>query len=296
MAEENVAKDMPQDNATVTDPVTDDALSSAWDAAQGDEGQTGVIEAGVSGEIAEDQTEEGKQEDQTPEEPTDNAERSRLGRRMKNLEDSLNQLLSKLDSIPNQANPAQPQSEAPTTVAYDDSFMERELQAAIEQGIIPDTIITPMDQLKVDKFRQRVEEKQSLEYQRGYINALKGLKGNTADTLHDEVVAELFKVESPYNQKRYGDPGVDARLNYLEAKSAILEGKMTTPTSKSVFRGKQGNVPTGNHVSTTVQPSEDAGMKLDEVSLQFIKSQGMSEESVRKALKTPLPLHLKGRF
>lgn len=290
MAGENVAQDMPQDNNPVTETVTDEALSSAWDATQSD----GVTEAVAQEEVTEGIQEEGKQGEPVPEEPTDNAERSRLGRRMKSLEDSLSQLLTKLDTIPNQANAAQPQANAPAK--YDDSYMERELQAAIDQGIIPDTIITPMDQLRVDNYRAQVEEKRSLEYQRGYIDVLKGFGGNTDNALHDEIVAELFRVESPYNQRRYGDPAVDAHLNYLEAKAAILEGKMTTPTSKNVFKGKQGTAPTGNHVSTTVQPGEDAAMKLDEVSLQFIKSQGMSEESVRNALKAPLPLHLKGRF
>lgn len=295
MAEENVAQTMPQENATVTDPVTNEALSSAWDATNGSESEQSAVNAQtpVTGE---DPQQELNQEERTPEEPTDNAERSRLGRRMKNLEDSLSQLLSKLDSIGAASPVQQTQQQTNIPVNYDDSFMERELQAAVEQGLIPETIITPMDQLRVDNYRQRVEEKRSIEYQRGYINALKGFKGDTDDSLHDEVVAELFRLESPFNQKRYGDPTVDARLNYLEAKSAILEGKVTTPSAKNVFKGKQGNVPTGNHVTTKVAPSEESVPQLDEVSLQFIKSQGMSEETVRKALKEPLPLHLKGRF
>ena len=111
-----------------------------------------------------------------------------------------------------------------------------------------------------------------------------------------EIEAELQKVESPFNLKRYNNPQLDAQLNYLEAKNSILTKKLSSvKTDKSVFKGKPPDAPpTGTSVSTRTTTAVSDLPPLDEVSQDFIKRTGMSVESVAKALKSEMPYHLRG--
>lgn len=294
----------PQEPATVTQPVTDAALSSAFDAAQTDsQTQTQVTDQTTTQQedtTGQQQTDPNATTTDDPEEPADNAERSRLGRRMKTLEDTLSEIKGLLKSGPQTAQPQaqQPAATQPeANMTFDDSYIQRQIDAAVEQGIIPATIMSPTDQWKVNQFVGNVQAHMNRQYATNYVNTLQSaeLKGATPDDVHNEVVAELNRLESPFNLRRYDNPLVDARMNYLEAKAAILEKKMATTTPGNVFKGqKPGGPATGTNVTTRTATVAETPIQLDEAAQDFIKRTGMSDESVKTALKSDMPLHLRG--
>lgn len=305
MADENVVTDSkPQETATVTN-VTDEALSSAYDNVQTDNvEQKDVTEnTEITGEETQETEEAGEQEQKEviPDEPVDNAERSRLGRRMKQMEEdfktSQQLLLDEIKAL--RGEKPQPQENAvPENVTYNDAFIQSQLDMAVEKGLIPSTIITPQDQVKVNNFISNLQNEMGSQYSNKYLGVLKSpsLKGQTPDDIHAEVIAELQRYESPFNQRRYDNPVLDARLNYLEAKESILMKRLSEGKPANVFKGKPKNAPaTGTSVSTKTATVTDELPALDETSMDFIKRSGMSVESVKNALKEPMPLHLRGR-
>ena len=297
--EEKKIESTPQEETPVTE-VTDADLSSAFDSDQ--QTQTEEVKTEIKEEIKEVQTEEKEEireehQEKETEEPTDNAERSRLGRRLKTIEEQFNTLLSRLDAQP-QAQQA-PAQNANQNVTYNDNYINAQIEAAVERGEVPATIVTPQDQYVVNNFVNKVTTDMERQYTIGYINTLKApqLKGTTPDDIHAEVVAELQRIDSPFNRKQYFNPQMDAKMNYIEAKNYILEKKLSgEKADKNVFKGKPKDAPaTGTSVSTRTATVANELPALDEASQDFIKRTGMSVESVKAALSETLPIHLSGR-
>ena len=294
--EEKKIESTPQEEKPVTE-VTDADLASAFDSDQ--QTQTEEVKTEIKEEIKEVQTEEKEEvqeehQEKETEEPVDSAERSRLGRRLKTIEEKFDTFLSRLDAQP------QAQQAAPVqNVNYNDNYIQSQIEAAVERGEVPATIVTPQDQYVVNNFVNKVQTEMERQYAIGYINTLKApqLKGTTADDIHAEVVAELQKIDSPFNRKQYFNPQMDAKINYIEAKNYILEKKLSgEKTDKNVFKGKPKDAPaTGTSVSTRTATVANELPALDEASQDFIKRTGMSVESVKAALSETLPIHLSGR-
>jgi hypothetical protein len=313
MADGVVVETTPQDTETVTE-VTNDALSSAWDATQGKEVDEVVTEVAIEETAVEEEPPESvENEPDIPEEPTDNASRSQLGRKVKGIEDSLGKIQQMIESL-SAGNPVQAQTQTAQTVTpytkkeitdYVNTFVSQKVQEAVERGELPENPFSAAEITAVQNFvadtreaaKEAVEQQAKVNFTREYLTVLKSpeLKGETPDDLHAEIMAAVMDLEGPFNNATYGNPTIDARINYLEAKTAILGGK-TKPAVKNVFKGKDKDTATGTHITTKVTQVVDDLPALDEVSLQFAKSQGMSEESIRKALKGSMPVHLRGRL
>jgi len=301
--EEKQVESTPQEEKPVAEAVTDADLSSAYDSDQ--QTQTEVKEEvkeptepePVKEEVKEEEKAEEHQEE-LPEEPADNADRSRLGRNVKETKAKLTEVESKLDALLEKLGAQSPPAQqTQKDVTYNDNYIQTQIEAAVERGELPATIVTPQDQYVVNKFVSGLQNYMGNQYAVQYINTLKSptLKGGTPDDIHAEVVAELQKVESPFNLRRYDNPKIDAQVNYLEAKAAILEKKFTEKPA-SVFKGKPKDAPpTGTSVTTKMAVVADEMPPLDAASLEFIKREGMSPESVAAALKGSMPLHLGGR-
>ena len=305
MADEQTQTQTPQEPATVTQTVTDEALSSAYDAAQTttEQAQTETTQTTEQQTEQTATTETGQAEEhqepiETEEhlEPTDNAERSRLGRRLKATEDKLDAILAKLEGQPGGQAQQQP-AQVAENVTYDDTYIQNQIDAAIAEGKLPETIMTPHDQYRVNQFVNGLHQTMSNQYAFRYLNTLKApvLKGNTPDDIHAEVIEELQKVDSPFNLRRYDNPTVDAQMNYLEAKASVLQKRLAGGKPTTVFRGRpEGSPATGTSVSTRTETVVDEMPALDEASQDFIKRTGMSVDSVKSALKGPMPFHLRG--
>jgi hypothetical protein len=305
MADEIVEqKTTPQETQPVTEKVTDSDLSSAWESTQvQQETKTDAVEEQVTDqnaqEVKQEHQEVHEEHQETPkeeiqEEPADNAERSRLGRRMKTIEDDLKKLINHFGGAAQSTQPEQTQ--VPANVTYNNKFVQDQMEAAVERGELPATIVTPQDQYVVNQFINGLKKSIGNQYAVGYIKTLQSptLRGDTPDEIHAEVVTELQRVESPFNLRRYDNPQLDAQLNYMEAKNHILQQKLASSKPPNVFKGvPKGSPPIGTSTTTKSAAVADDLPALDAHSQDFIKSQGMSPESVRAALKSDMPFHLR---
>ena len=123
--EEKREESVHQEEKPVTETsVTDADLSSAYDSDQ-------QVQEKVETEPKEEPEVKTEPKEEVAEpvtgEPTDNAERSRLGRRLKTIEEKFDAFLSKLEN-------QQPQAKPQENVTYDDHYIQSQIDAAVERG------------------------------------------------------------------------------------------------------------------------------------------------------------------
>src|SRR3989304_10158680 len=159
------------DNATVTDDtVTDEALTAALEGKE-------TSEPGVTVKAAE------AEPDGQDEQDEDHAEKTRLGRKVKKLEDVMvtkaefSQLMNKLDTL--MTKPAE--------------------QVSTEKIDMPEYGTTPDDVEKVIQARERRIQADQETYQKAYISTMVSI-GN-GNEQHDEVVKEMM---TNFNVRRTG--------------------------------------------------------------------------------------------
>lgn len=191
---------------------------------------------GESVEATEEQTTE------APSEPKDNAERSRLGREVKALKASMEQIAQQnqllMNIIQAQMQNAQPQQEEEDFIPTS----RKEMDAWLEQR----------EQSKM----QRLSMAQQV-YSRDYIGAIEALREEDDD---DELFAEASKLCLKRGEKFCnvvkGDGKLDAEVNLAKAKAYVLKsrlkGSKTSDTPKqNPFKGKAPIAPLGSGPSST---------------------------------------------
>ena len=207
-------------------------------------------------------------------EPEEQAERSRLGRRVKKLEDMLTDMGGKIDQLVS----------TPQRLTMQDSR-----NTFVEEDDFPEIISTREDFKKAYSAQKKNEEKERQNYETGYLRKLRELGGQNPD-LHKEVVDEMM---ANFNVRYSDNPDLDAKLNYAEAKAALFS-KRTAPTRPNV-RGEKSQVSTNISVSTREEPSASAPLELDEHAKDFMRITGMKEDSAKEALKGETPMHLSSK-
>lgn len=271
----------PQEQATVAAAaVTDADLSSAWNQAQATE--TATEETQPTEQVQEETqaVEQTATEAEIPEEPADNAERSKLGRRLKGVEETINKIASFIEQ---QAQERQLQQ-----------FATPPVQQPTPQEEIPEYITTPAELEKYLAYRDGQKQRAETAYQGNYLKncqAMSRLDPDLSQDIFNEMVAN-------FNTKHTGNAVVDSQLNWAQAKSSVLAKKLAAkanPEPSERFQGTKTALPTGVSATTRTQPPKQTLPKLDEAALEFIKSTGMSDESVRAALSGEMPINLRGR-
>lgn len=253
---------MEQDKAneqsqTVTDtPVTDADLDSALEGS----GQPETIvepQAGVK-----------------PIEEEDHSEKSRLGRKVKRMEEQFSSVLERFDDFMSQRGSIPPQPSPPADE-------------------LPEFIQTPEDVERVVSARERKIEIAQQVYSGNYIKQLRGL-GNVNTEIHDDILNEM-SVNPNFNARHTGNPIVDARLNYAEAKASVLAKKTAGTRPNIPIGGGSPTAPTGISATSrnAVTPTSELP-ELSEASKEFIRRTGMSEEDVKAALTGNAPLSIMG--
>ncbi|HUS89946.1 MAG TPA: hypothetical protein VMW91_11410 [Desulfosporosinus sp.] len=261
-----------QPNAPVAQAVTHEQLAAAALEAQGQPPEQELEPIQPSQPPQEPQQPEARPAFELVEEPTDQGERSNLGRKVKKIEDSVASLVSKLDQYFSQ--PPQPsQFQAPTY---------QQPQEPPEEEIIS----TAADVRRVLAGERERETNTRKQYEDGFIREVQGL-GNENPDLHNDILHEMFNVpNSPYNQYRTGDPRADAAWNYSRAMASVFKrkaGKPQQPVNPPI-------PPTGISVGTQGSPSNHPQVQLDEHAQKFLSQlQGstfgpMKEDSIRKAV------------
>ena len=245
-------KESPETKETVTDKVTDEALESALE-------QPEII---VEPEL------EAKVEPEVKKElPSDQEERTRLGRHLKRLEERLDRdkferenLLQKFDDVI--------------------SRFDRSNRNENPSEEFPEVISTPQDVMKVVTAAERERVKEQGQYEQRYVGVIRNFERDNP-TLHQEIFKEMM---TNFNVRRSNDPSLDADLNYTKAKSAVLAKKISAIGPKPNVKGGKDTAPTDLSIESRdiVQGAKE--IKLDEFAESFRRSSGMSDESVRQAI------------
>lgn len=261
--------------------VSDEALDQA--AEQIGEGQEGGQEGGQNlgheqGQEQQQQSEQQQSEqeqEQGQEEPTDHQTRSALGRKVKNIEDRLNaemELISgKLDQL------------------MDNNRTSSGDQGGEEEEFIP-TTRKELDDYLNQRLQEREQQKTtaSQQYNTTYLKTV-GTYQNDED--YDAICKEL---DTNFNVRRSDNAEADAHRNYLEASRAYYRKKIKTSQKENPLKGNQkSDLPLGSGSENERQEEQETPLpKLDDMAVDFIKSTGMSEDSVKKALTGEPPLSL----
>lgn len=245
--------------------------------AEGDEEeQEGeVVEEGEEGEQAQE-----SEEGDLPSEPTDNAERSALGRKVAAQGETLARIEQTLaEMVGNQRQP---------------------VEEPIEDGLDDLDDDTPLTKREVERLlenRERKRKDADTKYQNGYRNTLAHLGQGQDPELHAVIVEKMM---NDYNIKHSDNPVVDAQLNYANARADVFAGLAAKKASPFPKKGEkeQGSQhlggPSGNPQG---QPRAKKKMKLDPHAQAYLDSLRMSDKDkealVENALEGEAPMYIR---
>ncbi len=206
-----------------------------------------------------------------PEDEEEHRERSKLGRKVKQLEDVIQQQNERME------------------------MLMAKLETPASTNPYEDEILTEEDWKKYRAIRKKETEEQT-KYSQGYIRNFyaegkKDREGNPE--LYDEVYNEMAV---NFNIRYSNDPSMDAALNYAKAKAAVLAKKTASPKLKPNLKG--GDKPqasTNIDVKSRAAPEPSEEIELDDEAKEFVRKVGMKTESIREALKGEAPAHLSAR-
>lgn len=214
-------------------------------------------------------------EDEVPEEPSDNAGRSKLGRRVSAIEASIQTLVDEMRTVLKPAeNQETIESEEDTWLAEnedeDEFISKRDLPGLFEKF---ETLRTKKE-AKVQKERDR--------YNAEYNAVFQEYGKSTDPELHKQIIDEMI---ANHNVKRSNNGSLDGELNYLKAKATIID-KKSAETTNPLEKNKDKDLKNlGGPSDTIATPKESAPIKLDKYAAEFVSQVGLSEDSIKKALE-----------
>lgn len=217
-----------------------------------------------------------------PVEPSDNAERSQLGRRVQRMEESLKALstlesrLGRMMEMMEQGSAFAPPQKHPWETGQPEEM--------------PQYINTPEDFEKYERIKRQKEAAESEHYQRGYVGYIRsrGLKDvSTPPDLQSEIEKELLITGRGKYLRHTNDPIRDAEINYGLAKAEVLSRRYSTDANRPNVRGDRPNPPAGVTASTRTAAPPSNNVELDEYSRKFIQALGKdpNDPRVQGALK-----------
>lgn len=223
-----------------------------------------------------EESQEEVQPEEVPEEPTDNRERSQLGRRVKSMEEKFDQFMERTGALL-QASLQKPEEKSP--------------EPEIDPNFIP-TNVAELNKWYETKEREKARRQEI--YQSSYRSQLDVLgKDAESPEEHDAVVQEMMK---NFNIKR-SDNGVnDASINYLQAKVSYLRNKVVTPKNPLEKNKDKENKNLGGPAGTpSIKVKTPQPVKLDKYAADFVARVKMDDEKVQEALSGPTPTYLGGK-
>lgn len=201
-------------------------------------------------------------------EPTDPRDRSQLGRRVKRVEDSVNTLVSKLNSFVDTLGRTQSYG-----TQYGNQYQEEE----IDEDFLR----------KMTVYEKRKIEKQK-SYEENYVNRIRRLGSGDQD--YKEIYDEMY---NNFNVIHSGDPEIDAEINWSKAQASVLKKKVSP--NKPNVKGERNTAPTDLGVNATNDSTATTEIQLDDYAKEYVTRTGMKKESIEKAVKSELRPGVSGR-
>ena len=263
--------------------VSDDALDAAASMtdeqpAEQQEDATPEItapqEAAEGDDAGEKEPEPEQEQEQVPEapkekpEPEDNAERSRLGRKVKYLEEKLQDALTVIDRLGKHGG--------------------GEEEENFEEDFIP-TSRADLDRYL--DYREKQRDRAAKEYENNYKATVGRMGLDLDDSEYNEVLKEMLE---NHNVKRSADPEVDAQMNFYAAQSALYRKKLAEAGRKRnpLEKNKDVAPPPGGPIGSQNAGKSKPLPQLDPIAADFAKRVGLSEDSINKALSGDAPAYL----
>ena len=192
---------------------------------------------------------------------------TKLGRKVKVLEDSIYQLLDKFDTM----LALQERGPAPRMDLPDDDPEVDKLVNKTEQRIL-------------DKQRRTEEARQK--YTTAYVRAVRSGFGED-DELHQEIVKELLEANYADYPKHSENPARDAQVNYEMALGRILRRQRKTAQAKPNVQGDRPSAPTAVSSGSSNAAVPKPKIEPDETAAKFLKAMGVSpdEDWVQESLR-----------
>jgi hypothetical protein len=135
------------------------------------------------------------------------------------------------------------------------------------------------------------EEKALKTYQATYRELVKGY---AKDADYEEVLAVL-KTNPEFDKIHTGKPEVDVEINYNKAARSLLAKRLKASAEKKVdVHGDEETAATGLSGSGRQAKPVDKEYELDEFAKEFVSKTKMSKEDIGKALAGDIPLNLRG--
>jgi len=239
--------------------------------------QDGVEETPVES-TAEVQTEE-IIEDQLPEEPLDHGERSQMGRKLAEEIKRREALEAKIQSL------EQSITSHPVQQPYNDPYPQQ--QASPQRD--PDEPITWGD---IDRYQKEQVQKQQM-YQSTYSNAVAQFGTDLSEQDYNDVVKLMVTPQIQNAAGRTGNPGIDAKLHFNEARLAF-EKKRVAKLSEPQIRAQEAPPRNLGGASSTTTNMKQAAPKLSpeeklDPYVAYLRNEGKSDEEIAvmmQAMKT----------
>lgn len=225
-------------------------------------------------------SDEKKEDEDEDGEPKNNADRSRLGRRVKGLESKLDEVLNLLVT-----QASRPPAQEPPKEKEDEEELDPDLPLTLRD-------LETYNAKKVAVARQREEA-----YSKDYVMSVYKLSQSEEDK---ELLAEVLHEmdDNPEcNQRVYGHSKIDAEANYLKAYKIVATKRMRgEPKKKSPLEkneGKKGPADSGANAQSRSTARGVPPVELDEDAkhfLNYLKDKGatLSEADVKDALDSDI--------
>jgi len=181
-----------------------------------------------------------------------NALKSKWGRKMKTMEETVARLERLLE--------LQEKTQAVKTEEDDDD---------------EDVFITKKDLPKYVESLEAKKEQTKLQYQQEYTREFAKIGGE--DDRFDEIWEEMLERHNTINT---GSPVADAQINFYKAKAALAESRKPV----NPVKGKAKQLKTKTNIPAQMKGKEPTPVKLDPVAAEYVRKMGIKQEFVQKTL------------
>ena len=203
------------------------------------------------------------------EEPVDNRERSRLGRKTSELEKMIQEQNDRFSRIEQML------------LEREQSYSRREPPDELSD---PERLLTVADLEKITQRKAAQQADMRKRYEMGYIRGIKSQYNSKDSVMYAEIENELLTNVTEYpTHTNYADPIRDAAINFRLAKANVLEKKYLDSQPKPNVKGGT-NPPTGFTSSTRSDAPSKPVPKLDEFASKFAHAMNLDDDFVRKSL------------
>lgn len=230
--------------------------------------------------------EEEEEEAVIPPEPSDNGERSKLGRKVKYIEDtvisfqeSFEEKMNRLEGLLVSSNRRQVTDE-PYGLEDDPDEEVIGTKAELKQFLND-----------YNKETESTRQENQIKYERNYVQTIKRLGSEETEEDHKDIYDEMM---SHFNVRHSNNPLVDAEKNYLKATRSVLKKRVAAPVEKkNPLKGNKPKAPLGAGSNNETMPKKIKPMpKFDAAAQDFMRKSGITPERAAEILDGDAPANL----